>query len=123
MEIQEHIISRYENLRSICRINWETADLEKIEKAFLFAHGIIGEKRFNHGEVILNHSLDVATIIAQEIGMGPDSIISGVLHNVMYAGLEKKATQKEIEPWVPIPLTFILKITENCYLRLPEMFG
>jgi len=97
MEIQEHIITRYENLRSICQINWEPADLEKIEKAFLFARGIIGENKFSHGEVILNHSLDVATIIAREIGLGPDSIISGMLHNVMYAGLEKKATQKEIE--------------------------
>lgn len=97
MEIQEHIATRYENLRSICKINWEAGDLEKIEKAFLFARGIIGENKFSHGEVILNHSLDVATIIAQEIGLGPDSIISGMLHNVMYAGLERKATQKEIE--------------------------
>jgi len=97
MEIQEHIIARYENLKSICQFNCEQADLEKIKKAFLFAQGIIGENKFKHGEVILNHSLDVATIIAQEIGLGPDSIISGMLHNVMYAGLEKKATQKEIE--------------------------
>jgi GTP diphosphokinase / guanosine-3',5'-bis(diphosphate) 3'-diphosphatase len=97
MQIQEQIISRYENLKSICRFNWEPADLEKIEKAFHFAKGILGEKRFKHGEVILSHSLDVAILIAQEIGLGPDSIITGILHNVMYAGLEQKATQKEIE--------------------------
>lgn len=97
MEIQEHIIARYENLRSICQFNWEPVDLEKIEKAFLFAREIIGENRFKHGEIILSHSLDVATIIAQEIGLGPDSIIAGMLHNVMYAGLEHKATQKAIE--------------------------
>jgi GTP diphosphokinase / guanosine-3',5'-bis(diphosphate) 3'-diphosphatase len=97
MEIQEHIIARYENLKSICQFNWEPNDLEKIEKAFLFAREIVGENKFRHGEVILNHSLDVATIIAHEIGMGPESIIAGMLHNVMYAGLERKATQKEIE--------------------------
>jgi len=97
MEIQENIIDRYKNLKSICQLNWEPNDLEKIEKAFLFASEIVGENKFRHGEVILNHSLDVATIIAHEIGMGPESIIAGLLHNVMYAGLERKATQKEIE--------------------------
>lgn len=97
MEIQENIIDRYKNLKSICQLNWEPNDLEKIEKAFLFASEIVGENKFRHGEVILNHSLDVATIIAHEIGMGPESIIAGILHNVMYAGLERKATQKEIE--------------------------
>lgn len=97
MEIEEHIIARFENLKTICRFNWEASELEKIKKAFLFAQEYIGENKFKHGEVILNHSLDVATIIAQEIGLGPDSIIAGMLHNVMYAGLEKKATQKDIE--------------------------
>ncbi len=97
MEIQEHIIIRFENLKSICQFNWEPVELDKIKKAFLFAQEFVGENKFKHGEVILNHSLDVAIIIAQEIGLGPDSIIAGMLHNVMYAGLEKKATQKEIE--------------------------
>lgn len=97
MEIEEHIIARYENLKTICRFNWEESEFEKIKKAFLFAKELIGENKFKHGEIILNHSLDVATIIAQEIGLGPDSIIAGLLHNVMYAGLEKRATQKEIE--------------------------
>lgn len=97
MEIQEHIIARFENLKTICQYSWEQPELEKIKKAFFFARDFVGENRFKHGEVILNHSLEVATIIAQEIGLGPDSIISGMLHNVMYAGLEKKATPKDIE--------------------------
>ena len=97
MEIKEQTLARYDNLKSICQFNWESNDLEKIEKAFLFAQGIVGDNKFKHGEVIINHSLDVATIIAEEIGLGPDSIIAGLLHNVMYAGLEKKASQKDIE--------------------------
>ncbi len=97
MNIQELIFTRYDNLNSICQFNWEPNDLERIEKAFRFASTFVGENKFKHGEVIISHSLEVATIIAQEIGMGPDSIVAGLLHNVMYAGLEKKATQKEIE--------------------------
>ena len=97
MEVNEQIFTRYENLKSFCRFNWDIADLEKIEKAFLFAQEIIGELRFKTDEIILCHSIDVATVIATEIGLGPDSIVSGLLHNVMYAGLERKATPKEIE--------------------------
>lgn len=97
MEIQEYIIGRFEHLKEVCQFTWETQDLEKIEKAFLFARNIIGESQFKTGEVILIHSLEVATIIAKEIGLGPDSIIAGLLHNVMYAGLEQKVSQKDIE--------------------------
>jgi GTP pyrophosphokinase len=109
MNIQEEIFTRYDHLKSICQFNWEASDLEKIEKAFLFARGIVGENRFKHGEIIINHSLEVATIIAQEIGMGPDSIVVGLLHNVMYAGLEKKATQSEIESNFGKHIYFILE--------------
>ena len=97
MEIKEQIIKRYENLRNICQETWEPKDLAKIEKAFLFTQNIIGENKFKTGEAILSHSLDVAIIIAKEIGLESDSIIAGLLHNVMYAGLEKKATQADIE--------------------------
>lgn len=97
MENSENIIARYEHLKDVCRFTWELEDLEKVDKAFRFAQKIIGESKFKTGELILVHSLEVATIIAQEIGLGPDSIIAGMLHNVMYAGLDKKATQKEIE--------------------------
>ncbi len=108
MNIQEQVFTRYDNLKSICQIIWEPNDLERIEKAFLFAKSIVGENRFKHNEVIINHSLEVATIIAQEIGMGTDSIVAGLLHNVMYAGLDRKATQNEIETNFGKHIYFIL---------------
>src|SRR5690606_39769466 len=110
MNIQKQIIAQYENLHSICQINWEPNDLDRIEKAFRFANTIVGENKFKHGEEIIGHSLEVATILAQEIGMGPDSIVAGLLHNVMYDGLEKKATQKEIEEAFGKIIYSILKV-------------
>ena len=108
MDIGEEILTRYDNLKSICEFNWEPVDLERIEKAFQFASTIVGVNKFKHGEVIITHSLEVATIIAREIGMGPDSIVAGLLHNVMYAGLDKKATQSEIETNFGKHIYFIL---------------
>ncbi len=97
MEIKEQIYTRYDRLKEICQLNWEPVDLDKIEKAFQFSQKVIGEKKFVTGENIVSHAIEVATIIAEEIGMGADSIIGGLLHNVMYAGLDQKVTQLEIE--------------------------
>ena len=97
MEIQEEIHKRYEKLKETCRINLSATDLMNIENAFNYTRTVVGESKFQTGEIILCHSLEVATIIAAEIGLEPDSIISGILHNVMYSRLEKKATQIEIE--------------------------
>lgn len=108
MEIQEQIFARYENLKEICQMVWDAPDLAKIEKAFLFSHKVIGESKFKTSELILSHSLEVATIIAEEIGLGPDSIVSGLLHNVMYAGLQQKATQQDIENEFEKPIYSIL---------------
>ena len=97
MEAKEQIDSQYAQLFDYCRLNWGDTSLEKIENAFRFAQSVIGESRFKTGEVILSHSLKVANVIATEIGMGIDSIVAGILHNVMYAGLEIEDVRKEIE--------------------------
>lgn len=96
MESKEQIQNTYENLKEFCQLTWDDAAYMKLENAFDFAQNILGEHSFSHGEVILNHSLEVASIVAMEIGFEPDSVITGLLHNVMYAGLKEKATHQEI---------------------------
>jgi GTP pyrophosphokinase len=107
-EMKEQIDKKYEKLKELCRINWQAADIDKFNRAFEFAKKYIGESKFKTGEVIILHSLDVATIIASEIGLGSASIISGILHNIMYAELEKKTTREEIEKEFGKPVFAIL---------------
>ncbi len=108
MDFQEKIIAHYDRLKDICREVWEPDDMEKIEKAFLFTQNIIGKSKFTTGEFILIHALDVATIIAKEIGLGPDSIIAGLMHNILYAKLEKKTTLEKIEKELNKPVYSII---------------
>ena len=96
MTIQEEIQTRYEHLKEFCQLTWDDGSMIRLENAFDFAREILGEHRFSHNEVILGHSLDVASVIAMEIGLEPDSVITGLLHNVRYAGLKEKATHEEI---------------------------
>jgi GTP diphosphokinase / guanosine-3',5'-bis(diphosphate) 3'-diphosphatase len=97
MDIKNQAIIRYENLKKFCKENWDDYVIEKLEETFSFVSSVIGEKQFPTGEYILTHSLDVATIIAVEIGLEPDSIITGMLHNIMYTGREKEVESKEIK--------------------------
>ena len=97
MESEEQIHSAYNSLKKYCQPTWDNDAYSKLENAFDFAENVIGNHRFSHGEVILIHSLEVATIVAREIGLEPNSVITGLLHNVMYAGLKEKATHKQIE--------------------------
>jgi len=108
MDFKKQIIEHYDRLKDICREVWEPQDLEKIEKAFLFTQNIIGKSKFKTGEYILIHSLDVATIIAREIGLGPDSIVAGLLHNILYANLENNTTRETIKKELNKPVYSII---------------
>lgn len=93
----EQVHARYDRLKQICKMTWDSNSMMKLDEAFRFASEAIGEKKFQTGEYILLHSLDVATIIAGEIGLEPNSVITGLLHNIMYTGLERKVVREEIE--------------------------
>ncbi len=87
----EEIYIKYDQLLEQCRLVCEDGSIPKIEKAFHYSKTILKDKKFTTGEGILSHSLDVALIIASEIGLGVNSVITGLLHNVMYSELEEKA--------------------------------
>lgn len=82
----------YERLKLL----YNEQNLLEIKKAWDFASEILGFQTFPSGEPILMHSLEVATIIVDEIGLEADSVVSGLLHNVMYQRLEKKVTEEQI---------------------------
>lgn len=109
MEPKEQILTRYDHLKEFCQLTWDDASFIKLESAFEFVQKVLGETRFSHGEVILSHSLEVASIIAMEIGLEPESVITGLLHNVMYAGLKEKVTQEEIGEKFGSHISAILK--------------
>ncbi|WP_167608457.1 RelA/SpoT family protein [Maribellus sediminis] len=96
MQIQQEIHNQFEQLKEFCQLTWDDAAILKLDNAFEFAYNILGEQKFSHGEVILSHSLDVASIIAMEIGLEPDSVITGLLHNVRYEHLKEKASPNDI---------------------------
>ncbi len=79
------------------KLQYNDQGQKDIKKAWEFAFDILGDQTFASGESILMHSLEVANILVDEIGLESDSIVSGILHNVMYHKLQKIATPEQIE--------------------------
>ncbi|MBW8332776.1 MAG: RelA/SpoT family protein [Prolixibacteraceae bacterium] len=68
----------------ICKTNIPEKDHSKIQDAYKFACDVFGDTSWESGENIVIHSIDVAKIVVLEIGLGVDSVIAALLHNVFY---------------------------------------
>ena len=79
-----------------CRAVYEEKGVEEVTRAYEYARELLGDRCFESGEVILCHSIEVASIIQEEIGLGADSVVAGLLHNVRYHRLERKAEPGDI---------------------------
>ena len=79
---KKEIIKRYRNLLRV----WNSKnpdDRKLVRRAFDLAADAHKEMRRHSGEPYIYHPLEVATIVAGEIGMGTTSIVSALLHDVV----------------------------------------
>lgn len=95
----------FEGFYEICRTNLPEKDHEKVREAFDYVYGVLGHDTWDSGEKIAIHSVEVAQIVVQEIGLGIDSVIAALLHNVYY----KEENIKEVETRFGSMITSILK--------------
>ena len=82
-EEKEEILRRYERLLNVWQTRKEQQDLEMVEKAFYFAVKAHANQRRRTGEPYIYHPIAVATIAAQDIGLGRTSIVCALLHDVV----------------------------------------
>ncbi|AZQ62910.1 bifunctional (p)ppGpp synthetase/guanosine-3',5'-bis(diphosphate) 3'-pyrophosphohydrolase [Flammeovirga pectinis] len=81
---RRELIRMYANLLRKARpfLN-DPKDIKLIKEAFLFATEAHKDMRRKSGEPFIYHPVAVATIAAEEIGLGTTSIISALLHDVV----------------------------------------
>ena len=68
----------------ICKSAIPEKEHPKIHDAFALVCEVFGEKCFDSGENIVIHSVEVAKVVVYEVGLGVDSVIAALLHNVYY---------------------------------------
>ena len=82
-EEKEEIERRHQVLLDAWKTRKEAQDVEMVEKAFYFAAEAHKNQRRRSGEPYIYHPIAVATIAAQDIGLGRTSIICALLHDVV----------------------------------------
>lgn len=121
---KEHIREEYNGLIEACSGTFSNHELALVHKAFEFAYEKIEDKKWENGEPILLHSIAVARIAADEIGLASDSVISALLHNVFVENIiefSREETEAGFGPTVTEILEGFVKInslnTENIALQ------
>jgi len=82
----------------------------RIEDAFSLVFEVFGERCFDSGENIVAHSVEVAKIVVQEIGLGIDSVVAALLHNVYYQDPSSRIIEKRFGKAVDTILEGMAKI-------------
>ena len=82
-EENKEIARRYKDLLKGTYRRLTTADKNNIRKAFDLAVEAHSDQRRKTGEPYIYHPIAVAKIVAYEIGLGPTSIVSALLHDVV----------------------------------------
>ena len=79
---KKEIIKRYRNLLRVWNFK-VPADKKLVRRAFDLAVDAHKDMRRHSGEPYIYHPIEVATIVAGEIGLGTTSIVSALLHDVV----------------------------------------
>lgn len=82
-EEKKIILRRYRKLLRHAKPFLKDDDAKEIRKAFNVAADAHKDMRRKSGEPYIYHPIDVAQICVEEIGLGPTSIISALLHDVV----------------------------------------
>lgn len=86
--------AKFDELKKVCEPFASESDLQKIEQAYKLAYKAELEKFKTSSELDLMHSLDIALISVNEIGLGAVVVVSTFLHNLLEVNL---ITISEIE--------------------------
>ncbi len=103
--MNELIEKDYSGFYELCKINIPEKDHPKIQDSYTLLCEVFGDRCRESGESYVVHSINVAKIVVQEIGLGVDSIVAAMLHNVYY----QDQNSKDIEARFGKPVTSILE--------------
>lgn len=93
-----------------CKTNIPEKDHDRIKEAFDFVYEIFKEETRPTGESVVVHSIEVAQIVVQEIGLGIDSVLAALLHNAYYLQENIKEVESRFGPLITSILEGMAKI-------------
>lgn len=80
----EEIEKAFSGFFEVCKANLPERDLPKVQDAYNMAVEVFGDRVKKSGELVVIHSISVAQIVVQEVGLGVDTVVAALLHNLYY---------------------------------------
>ncbi|MFN8239612.1 MAG: RelA/SpoT family protein [Bacteroidales bacterium] len=109
---EQKIYSMYKALLVACRNSVPAEELPLVRKALKYLIDTAGETKTISGELLVNHSLNVARFIAADLGLGTTTVIGALLHDTPgLQGFEKKTIHDDFGVQVALILEGFSKIT------------
>ena len=82
MDIQK-ITAKYEVLLAASQAVMKPDELQLLDKAYQFALDTYGDRMHLSGELLITHSLSIARIAVEEMGLGINSVIAALFHDIL----------------------------------------
>ncbi|MDA3880748.1 MAG: RelA/SpoT family protein [Prolixibacteraceae bacterium] len=88
-ELELKYRNKVSELIEICEQSSVQIDTKRVNEAATKAWEILGNSSWESGDPIVFHSVEVATVVAKDIGIGTDSIVASLLHNIFESENDK----------------------------------
>ncbi|MBR5595067.1 MAG: bifunctional (p)ppGpp synthetase/guanosine-3',5'-bis(diphosphate) 3'-pyrophosphohydrolase [Alistipes sp.] len=88
-------LNRYIDFRNLIASQYSVTTQEMVDKAILFAwERLDGVKRYDNSPM-LDHDIGVARIVVEEIGLGRNSTVAAIIHDVVRIAVQEQNEQME----------------------------
>ncbi|MDP4208017.1 MAG: RelA/SpoT family protein [Bacteroidota bacterium] len=106
------ITNKYRGLLRVARNVLADDGIKEVRKAFKLAYSVAKDLPLVNGEPYINHSIAIARICTEEIGMGRTTIISALLYEfVQNEYIQLDTIKKEFPPQVAVIIEDLTKIS------------
>ena len=75
--------TRYDGLRALVAANFSETTQRLVDEALDYAAGHLDKQTRYDGRPLLDHAVEVARIVISEIGLGRNSTLAAILHDVV----------------------------------------
>ena len=76
-------MARYEQLRALVRASFSETTQRLVDDALAYADEFLADELRYDGSPLLDHAVAVARIAIEEIGLGRNSTVASILHDVV----------------------------------------
>ena len=101
-------LSRYDSFRTLVRSSFSARTQAAVDEALAWADDKLGDAVRYDGRPLLDHAVAVASIVVSEVGLGRNSAVASILHDIVRLGHKR------------LPAEEFLALTEEIRSRFGE---